>query len=300
MIYINATSVISAQNGFRNPGFWTNREKLAHESALQVPDFKEFIPVASLRRLSPVLRCAVASAIDCKAQSGSEFDSIIAGTALGCLVDTEKFLTTAHTVTGDFLPPTSFIQSTHNTIAGQISLVLGNHSYNMTHTQNGVSFEIALLDALLRVHEGFKNVLVGAADESIGFLEELKQSHLKTNRPVIGGTAFFTLEHQGETQLQDVQVFSQIGTSAATALHEYLSGRTLEPEHFDLVLHNGVSELSGWENAENYEDYFGFSLTGSALAMAAGVSFLSSRTAGKVLVVNHSCGQDLGIISLSK
>ena len=267
---------------------------------MQVPDFKEFIPVASLRRLSPVLRCAVASAIDCNNQSDSEFDSIVAGTALGCLVDTEKFLTTIHTVTGDFLPPTSFIQSTHNTIAGQISLVLGNHSYNMTHTQNGLSFEIALLDAMLRVHEGYKNVLVGAADESIGFLDELRSGLLKTNHPVIGGTAFFTLEDKGETHLQDVQVFSGIGDSVATALHEYLSGRTLEPEHFDLILHNGISELSGWENTENYEDYFGFSLTGSALAMAAGVSFLSAKAAGKVLVVNHSCGQDLGIISLSK
>ena len=51
-------------------------------------------------------------------------DAIITGTGLGCLEDTEKFLTAMVTNKEEFLTPTSFIQSTHNTVSAQIALLL--------------------------------------------------------------------------------------------------------------------------------------------------------------------------------
>ncbi|WP_439556972.1 beta-ketoacyl synthase chain length factor, partial [Dyadobacter sp.] len=147
--YISAASTISHQPTLGNAGFSGSINALATDSSLITPDFKSFIDAALLRRMSKILRMSVACAKDCLAQSHIEQpDAIIVGTGLGCLQDTEKFLSTSLTVEG-LLPPTSFIQSTHNTMAGQISLSISNHGYNMTHTQNTLSFEHALLDAMM-------------------------------------------------------------------------------------------------------------------------------------------------------
>ena len=44
----------------------------------------------------------------------------------------------------------------------------------MTHTQNALSFEVSLIDAILLLKEDKENVLLGAADEKIEFLKNLQ------------------------------------------------------------------------------------------------------------------------------
>src|SRR5690606_14557075 len=135
MYYLSAASTISHQPTFRNEGVFASLPVLDLLSTIQNPDYKEFVEAGMLRRMSKILRMSVACAKDSLLQAGvGQPDAIIVGTGLGCLLDTEKFLNNVLTVEG-LLPPTSFIQSTHNTLAGQISLSLGNHAYNMTHTQ---------------------------------------------------------------------------------------------------------------------------------------------------------------------
>ena len=80
-------------------------------------------------------------------------DAVIAGTGLGCLEDTEKFLGSIYTLQEHLLNPTPFINSTHNTIAGAIALAIKCHGYNATYTHRGFSFESALLDALMLASE---------------------------------------------------------------------------------------------------------------------------------------------------
>jgi len=93
-------------------------------------------------------------------------DAIITGSGLGCLDDTEKFLTSIHNNEERLLNPTPFIQSTHNTVAGAIALAIKCHAYNATYTQRGFSFESALEDALLQIDENqSRNILVGGFDE---------------------------------------------------------------------------------------------------------------------------------------
>jgi 3-oxoacyl-[acyl-carrier-protein] synthase II len=93
-------------------------------------------------------------------------DAIITGTGLGCMEDTEKFLATMIKNNEEFLTPTSFIQSTHNTVAGQIALLLKCHGYNFTFVHRGISFESALMDAITQMQIGeFSNILVGGSDE---------------------------------------------------------------------------------------------------------------------------------------
>ncbi len=196
MYYIHAVSSITHQNSFRQSNVIEQLTVIDDAPEVISPDYKEFIPGNALRRLSPVLRMGLATSIDCKKQMDRDFDSIVVGTALGCLKDTEKFLNTIHTTTSDFLSPTAFIQSTHNTIGGQISLGLKNHAYNMTHTQNSLSFEVSLLDAMMCVNEGKKNVLVGAADEKIDFLTLLQPDLITATHPLASGASFFTIGKQ--------------------------------------------------------------------------------------------------------
>ena len=93
-------------------------------------------------------------------------EAIITGTGLGCLEDTEKFLGSMIGNKEEFLTPTSFIQSTHNTVAGQIALLMKCHGYNFTFVHRGISFESALFDAIMQLETGqCKNVLVGGGDE---------------------------------------------------------------------------------------------------------------------------------------
>lgn len=134
-----------------------------------VSDIKDLIPDASLRRrMSRVVRSAVATAVECTGGSAGidELDAVITATGFGCLTDSERFL--RNMIDGDeqLLNPTPFIQSTFNTVGGQIALLRRNHCYNTTYVNRSHSFEDALLDALLRLADKeSETVLVGAFDE---------------------------------------------------------------------------------------------------------------------------------------
>jgi 3-oxoacyl-(acyl-carrier-protein) synthase len=66
----------------------------------------------------------------------------------------------------EFLQPTHFMQSTHNTIGSLVSIDLKCHGYNSTYAHKGVSFENALMDACLQFGEKrIKTALIGGFDE---------------------------------------------------------------------------------------------------------------------------------------
>src|ERR671912_478259 len=165
-MFIRAASTISHQPTFRNNGFSSQLLELNSSSEIIHPDYNPIIPVMARRRMSDVLKMAIACTKDCLSQIGLEQpDAIIVGTSLGSNHFTKNFLDKIISANGSIPAPTSFIVSTHNTIAGQISLMLENFNYNITHSQNSLSFEQALIDGLLSVKEGCANVLVGGADE---------------------------------------------------------------------------------------------------------------------------------------
>ena len=65
------------------------------------------LPPGATRRMSRIMRMACDSAIDAMNSCGiSNIDGIYFGTGLGCLEDTEKFLTEIHTIHGSPLSPT--------------------------------------------------------------------------------------------------------------------------------------------------------------------------------------------------
>lgn len=131
------------------------------------PDYKTYIDLRLIRRMSRVVKMGTAAAVACLRDAGVAMPgAILTGTAYGCVEDTEAFLQRMIAQNEEMLTPTAFIQSTHNTIGGQIALLLQCHAYNNTYVHRAFSFEHALLDALSLLREDEADTaLVGGVDE---------------------------------------------------------------------------------------------------------------------------------------
>lgn len=166
-VYINGIGNISPQKTWDNSKFLEELESCDNNRLLCVePTYKEYISPIRLRRMSRVIKQGITSAlIALKDAEVENPGAIITGTGWGCLVDTEKFLTAMIDNGEEQLNPTAFMQSTHNTISGQIAIAIKCHNYNSTYTHRGVSFERALQDGIMLCAEGKENVLVGGFDE---------------------------------------------------------------------------------------------------------------------------------------
>lgn len=129
--------------------------------------FKDVIKSGSLRRMSKGVKMGMYAGLKALESSNlDEVDAIVTGTGMGCLLDSDQFLTQITSGSESFVTPTSFIQSTHNTVASQLALYTQNHGTNLTYVNGSNSFEMALLDALCMLKSGEESsVLVGGVDE---------------------------------------------------------------------------------------------------------------------------------------
>ncbi|MCK9205456.1 MAG: beta-ketoacyl synthase chain length factor [Bacteroidales bacterium] len=231
------------------------------------PGYKEFIPPEQIRRMGRIIRMGVSSAKLCLRDAGQTNidgtllapDAIITGTGLGCLEDTEKFLASMINNKEEFLTPTSFIQSTHNTVAGQIALLLKCHGYNFTYVHRAFSFEDALIDAMTQLQTGtFGNVLAGGSDEitahsfaimgRMGFwkrkpVNSLRLYQDKQRGTIAGeGSAFFFLGNQQNihtrAELHGVDTILNPGSmdEVIEKCMKFLSCHGLKPADIDLVV----------------------------------------------------------------
>ena len=127
--------------------------------------------------MSNIIRMGVVSARMAMQEAGDENpDAIIVGTGLGCMTDTEKFLNRLLENKETLLTPTSFIQSTHNTVGAQIAVMISCNNYNMTYVNQNIAFETSLLDALMMFEEDrANNILVGGVDEITPENHELRK-----------------------------------------------------------------------------------------------------------------------------
>lgn len=212
--YINGIGIISPQKTFDTQDFLS--EVVEHNSKALYsfePSYKEFLNPNLARRMARIIKMGIAASTVCFRDAKIEMpDAIMTGTALGSLEDTEKFLWAIIHDDEQFLTPTAFIQSTHNTVSAQIALQLKCMNYNFTYVHKGFSFESAVLDGLMTLADGeAKNVLVGGHDEMtdkyyrvcdrIGYFKEetvptMELINSKTNGSIAGeGAAFFVLSN---------------------------------------------------------------------------------------------------------
>lgn len=213
-IYINGIGCISAQASYED-AFPLATPQVTDKNVryAQEPSYKEMIPPAAARRMSKGIKMGIAASKKALEEAQIKTpDAIITGTGLGCLADSEKFLRAVLDNQEQFLTPTAFIQSTHNTVAGQIALDLRCTGYNFTYVNGSVSMESALLDAQFQLNDPDCNsVLVGGVDETsphtmmlyqlVDFIKPAPVSPADVFNPVSPGAAwgegaaFFVLEN---------------------------------------------------------------------------------------------------------
>jgi 3-oxoacyl-(acyl-carrier-protein) synthase len=165
-MYITDLLCISAQKTY-NESFLDGEVTIHHGNryAAQEPTYSALIPASLLRRMGKAVRMGVGAGLPL-IKKNPELDGIILGTANGGLEDCLKFLNQIVDYNEGTLTPTNFVQSTPNSIAGNLALMSKNTGYNTTHVHKGLAFECALLDAILLLNEqGAKSVLLGSVDE---------------------------------------------------------------------------------------------------------------------------------------
>jgi len=267
-VYINSVACISVQDTL-NENFFENLQPQKSFQVLKAiePNYKEFIPPAMSRRMSKTVKMSsVASQYALKEAGIENPDAIIVGTGMGCSQDSEKFLKNVIDNNEEFLTPTFFIQSTHNTVAGQIALGLQCHAYNFTYVNTSSSLEFSMLDAKLQINDDeAENVLVGSTDEQTDRTMELyklnntikKEENLpveylnsKTEGVIWGeGASFFVLgkdkTENSYAQLRDIQIINKSELAETQQfVGDFLAKNNLKNDEIDAVIlgYSGDSE----------------------------------------------------------
>ncbi|MBT0607745.1 beta-ketoacyl synthase N-terminal-like domain-containing protein [Aequorivita echinoideorum] len=259
-VYINGAACISAQKASGNSSFFEEIQSTADNVFWAVePDYTKLIPAASARRMAKGVKMSVAAskmAID-NAET-SILDAIIIGTGLGCKIDSDKFVSAIIDSSEEFLTPTPFIQSTHNTVAGQIALGMKCTGYNNTYVHGSVSFESALLDAKLQLENNeAASILVGGVDEltehTLKIHEKIK--HIKFERidssqllrsksegTIFGeGASFFITSNQKNincyAELAAIEIINTLSVeNLPNNLEAFLKANDLHVDEIDLAV----------------------------------------------------------------
>lgn len=130
------------------------------------PEYSTWIAPMKLRRMPRSVKLSLAATKSCFGKDVPA--SIHMGSAYCMLTDSELFLKNLIDLQEETLPPTPFIQSTHNTVSGALALELQAQGHNFTFAHRGHSFEDAFLDTkLFALEENPENhyQLVGGIDE---------------------------------------------------------------------------------------------------------------------------------------
>lgn len=259
-VYINSASCISAQDTL-NDNILHNLTSVNSSNMIKAiePNYKEFIPPAMIRRMSKTVKMSsVASHYALKEAGIEQPDAIIVGTGMGCSQDSEKFLKNVIDNHEEFLTPTFFIQSTHNTVAGQIALGLQCHAYNFTYVNTSSSLEFSLLDAQLGINNGeAENVLVGSTDEQTARTMELyclnniikKEEdlpadylHSTTNGVIWGEGASFFVVGKNKTEnsyarLKNIHISNKVELNEVQGfIQNFLTQNNLSTSDIDAVI----------------------------------------------------------------
>jgi hypothetical protein len=229
------------------------------------PDYKEHLNPRTLRRMSRVMKMGAATASKTlKSAQIENPDGIITATGLGCVEDTVSFLSQMTDNQEALLNPTAFIQSTHNTVAGQIALTLGCKSINLTFTQKQFSFETALLEAIMMLEEmpGL-HLLVGATDEMTGEVAGLIESLGCTNSSkkkdgyIIGeGAAFFAISDDKNHNNPIIKGFDlKYGLTDCNATGDAFESFIAKN---GIMVDSSVAVLHGANGSTKYDEAFGY------------------------------------------
>lgn len=261
------------------------------------PDYKNLINPVLLRRMPRILKMGLGAAKLAIERAGFiNPDGIIVGTGLGCLDNLEKFLMDMLENEEHITTVLPFINSTHNAVAAQISMLLKNQKYNTTYCHRSFSFETALLDGIMLIEEDpKKNILVGGIDECTpdfvllhsylnAWKKPLRNLSLldeKSNGSIAGeGSGFFILS--GEPSQMN-------GSVSLKGVHTFLTGES--PGAGEIIDEIGkfLSDLSvSLEEVEGIILGINGDISGDRLYYNFADSIFSGKT---LLYYKHLCGE---------
>lgn len=253
--YINGIGNISIQSVDFDL-FESEANEIQRLNKAQQPSYKDLIAPAMSRRMAKGVKMGIYAAN--KALFNAKMvdpQAVIVGTGLGCIEDSEKFLDAIIENDEQFLTPTAFIQSTHNTVAAQIALHLQCKAYNFTYVNGANSFESALFDAFMQLkHFNKENILIGGVDEIAPYtfsmyemIGKVKQSGEEVNfkNPQTKGIAlaegatFFALSNNktnnSYAEVLDVILFNAFKDDEATEINTFLAKNNLSISDLDVV-----------------------------------------------------------------
>ena len=323
-VYIHSAASISAQNTVEGNSFLDDLV-IYEENVISAidPNYKDFIPPAAARRMAKGIKMGVVASKLALTEAGVEKpDAIITGTGLGCLKDSEKFVSSIIDNNEQYLTPTPFIQSTHNTVGGQIALELQCKGYNFTYVHASVSFESALLDAELQLKNNEVNsILVGAVEEHgdhttelfkiVGLIKEEKVSSKalltsNTKGAVYGeGANFFLLTNEKKAnsyaELLDVAIYNSLKKEhLVSSLQVFLKNNQLTCNDIDLLIcgNNGDIEYDYFYDVLTsglfkdtqqayYKHLSGEFYTSSGFGFWMANKILKTQTLPKAVKLNH-------------
>jgi len=258
--YINGIGCVSAQKTFDN-SFLDTVEINVTDTVLSAinPDYKAFISPGAIRRMAQGVKMGIAASHFALEDAGVQMpDAIITGTGMGCIQDSEKFLKAIINNQEQFLTPTSFIQSTHNTVGGQIALNMQCKGYNFTYVNGAVSLESALLDSKMQIESGeAATILSGGVDETsahtislyelIHLIKDKSEAPFDVLNPkskgvvLSEGAGFFVLENKKTTNsyavFADIQIYNQLSENELPGvISDFLKRNKLSIDTVDAIV----------------------------------------------------------------
>lgn len=276
------------------------------------PQFKEWLSAGEARRLGKIMKRAVAtSAVTMQQSSVACPNAIITATGLGCVKNTELFLTDMCTNGEQLLKPTQFMQSTHNTIGSLIAILNKCHGYNVTYANGDISTEIALLDAVTQLELGdIKTALVGAHDEMTPCYYTLLEriGYYGADGMVTSGetaVSFMISDEKNENtlcRLTDIAVYhkpdektiakAMANVQPVSCILAGFNGKPADDNRYTAMINRffpGVTVL-------RYKNLFGESMTSSALGIYAAASILEKRRYPTSMYVSGATGSEINDI----
>lgn len=339
-VYIQAASQVSIQEPLSEE--WMNDPKTYTQQNVGAidPQFRDFLPANDARRMGKIMKRALITAIKVINDSGIKNpEAIITGTGKGCLEYTEKFLDDMVENNEQMLSPTFFMQSTHNTIGSTLGIYTKTHSYNVTYSHGGFSFDQALLDAWIQIKTyRINNALIGGYDEMVeSYFNLLRRAEYvglegmvpcgevamsmivgtKVNDTTlceISGIKIFNNIHINCLKIEIEQMLSSANMTFEDicAIMTGVNGRQDNDEYYKIV----TSHLFGGVPILQYKNIFGENYTSSALGIYASAHCLYRRIIPDFLFfdgndckikekkcmifLNHTRNNDCSIILLKK
>ncbi len=319
--YIHSAVSISAQDTFESEDVTLKMLSILEKKVeAKHPSYKNYISPTASRRMATGVKMGVAAAKKALEKDNlQQTDAILTGTGMGCIEDTEKFLNALIANDEAYLTPTSFIQSTHNTVGAQIALGLECKSYNNTYVHGAISFESALMDAQLMLQQNeAQNILVGAVDElGTEFINALRMMEDKSNKgikvPFGEAASFFVVSSvlKKDAIELDLQIYSSISKdSLAEKLNNFLKQNSIQRSEIDALFlgrngdafddyydklvtffHHSIEQI-------NFKNYSGEFYTASAFGLFIGCHFMKKEKFKTVLLYNQFKGRDHSFILL--